>query len=231
MELKGKTVLVTGASRGLGRACAIAFAKSGAQIVGTGRDASALAETAAALEALGAQFQLAEIDVTDEAEVIGLVQSLDRIDVLVNNAGIARVAPLLDCSTDEVREIFNINVLGAFIVMREAARKMADQGAGDIINIASDGALRGLPRMSAYAASKHALLGLSRSARLELRPLGIRVLCVCPGAINTTILGEGVEGAINSESLAQLIVRLTEAHRDLVCSELLVQSADLGMAM
>jgi gluconate 5-dehydrogenase len=177
IALSEKTIVVTGASRGLGRAVAIEFAARGAQVLGLGRDESALQETA---HLAGAGFSAGTLDVRDEAAVTKYFAALPSLDVLINNAGIARIRPLLETPAEELREILEINVVAAFVVLREAARKMAQSGGGHIINIASDAATRGIEGMAPYVASKHALLGLSRSAHLEWKPLGVRLAHCVP---------------------------------------------------
>jgi NAD(P)-dependent dehydrogenase (short-subunit alcohol dehydrogenase family) len=223
ISLSEKTIVVTGASRGLGRAVAIEFAARGANVLGVGRDESALQETA---HLAGAGFSAATLDVRDEAAVTEYFAALPSLDVLINNAGIARIRPLLETPAEEMREILEINVVAAFVVLREAARKMAQSG-GHIINIASDAATRGIEGMAPYVASKHALLGLSRSAHLELKPLGVRVSALCPGPIQTDILGPGTmsSGAIAPSALAKLIADLAETPPGLATPEILALPA------
>ncbi len=147
MTADGKTVLVTGASRGLGRSVAIALLKEGANVVGTGRDATAMRDTEEIAEQVGGKFTIITIDVRDEEAVVSLIADLPKLDVLINNAGIARARPTLETTTAELREVIDVNVIGAFVVMREAARKMRGGGGGRIINIASDAAIRGIACM------------------------------------------------------------------------------------
>ena len=223
ISLSEKTIVVTGASRGLGRAVAIEFAARGANVLGVGRDESALQETA---NLAGAGFSAATLDVRDEAAVTEYFAAMPSLDVLINNAGIARIRPLLETPTEELREILEINVVAAFVVLREAARKMAQSGGGHIINIPSDAATRGIEGMAPYVASKHALLGLSRSAHLELKPLGVRVSALCPGPIQTDILGPSTpSGALAPSALAKLIADLAETPSGLATPEILALPA------
>ncbi|MBM3213388.1 SDR family oxidoreductase [Candidatus Poribacteria bacterium] len=225
MTVKGQHVVVTGASRGLGRAVAEAFLAAGARVCGTGRDPEALEETRSRLEAIGGDFELVTLDVRHEESVCDLMQRLDRLDIVVNNAGIARIKPLLDTATEELCQTFSVNVVGAFVVMREAARRMVASGGGLIVNIASDAAIRGIPRMAPYVASKHALLGMGRSASLELRGSGVRVTTFCPGPIATDILGPGTASpnAMTCKSLAELIVSIASLPPNAELQELLIQ--------
>ena len=221
IALSEKTIVVTGASRGLGRAVAIEFAARGANVLGVGRDESALQETA---HLAGPGFSAGTLDVRDEAAVTEYFAALPSLDVLINNAGIARIRPLLETPAEEVREILEINVVAAFVVLREAARKMAQSGGGHIINIASDAATRGIEGMAPYVASKHALLGLGRSAHLELKPFGVRVTTLCPGPIQTDILGPGTasDAAMPPQALAKLIADIAEQPAQVAVQEMLL---------
>ncbi len=130
-----KTVLITGVSRGLGHAIATAFAAREFETIGIARSPCEIAGV-----------RTVQLDVTDEPAVISFVESLENLDVVVNNAGIARSQSLLETSTDELREILEVNLVGAFVMMREAARRMTAGDGGLIINIASDAAIKGTSR-------------------------------------------------------------------------------------
>ena len=170
-------------------------------------------------------FETAIADVTDEDAVTRVIRAAERLDIVVNNAGIARAKPLLDTPTDELREILDVNVTGAFIVTREAARRMVAGGGGHIINIASDAAIRGIPGMAPYVASKHALLGMGRSVSLELRQRGVRVTTLCPGPITTDILGPGTANpdALSPEALGDTVAHIAGLPPTVDIQELLVQ--------
>ncbi len=227
--LDGKTVLVTGASRGLGRAVVEEFLRAGAQVWAVARDPVVLAEAQEAWNSLGGVCHTLSLDVRDESAVTSFIAGLDRLDILVNNAGIARSRPLLETSTAELREVLETNLVAAFVVLRESARTMVQQGGGVIINIASDAAIKGIARMGPYAASKHALLGLGRSASLELRRQGVRVTTFCPGPIATDIFGPGTANpkALDPRTLARTIVHLASLPPDAEVQELLVQPIGL----
>ncbi|MCK1590221.1 SDR family oxidoreductase [Bradyrhizobium sp. 169] len=227
----GKVVLVTGATRGLGRATAEAFLRVGAHVIATGRDRKEMARVRDAFDAIGGHYNLISLEVTDEHAIVDLVASLKRLDVVVNNAGIAQKKPFLETTSDDLRGILEVNVVGAFIVMREAIRKMLELGGGQVINIASDAALHGNAQMAPYVASKHALLGMSRAARLEMNGRGIRIATVCPGPINTEILGPGsLEEAIHPRDLAKAIVCLASLPDSFEVQELLAQPTRMRSA-
>ena len=231
MTLSGKTVLVTGASRGFGLAVAKGMLGAGATVIGWGRDPKALAEAKSKLEAIGGDFVLDTVDVTDEATVTKRIAGMAQLDVLVNNAAIARSRPMLETPTQELRDTLEVNVIGAFVVMREAARRMIALGAsGLVINIASDLAVGGNAGMGPYCASKHALLGLGRSATLALRDKGVRVTTFCPGPIATNIMspdGDKNPDAMNADELAKSIVHLAEMGPRMEVQEMLVEPTTL----
>lgn len=225
MNVMNKTVLVTGASRGLGRAIAGAFLGHGARVLVVGRDPQALQETESALIEISGDFELVVLDCRDEEAVTRFIAALPVLDIVVNNAGVAAVRPLLETSTTELRDIFEINVIAAFVIMRESIRRMVRSGGGHIINIASDAALRGIAGMAPYVASKHALLGLGRSVSQELREQGIRVTTFCPGPISTDIFGPGTANpdALPPQQLAETIVHLAALGGQVEVQEVLVQ--------
>lgn len=224
MVLEGKTAVVTGASRGLGRAIASAFLGAGAVVHGTGRDPEALAQTEAALRPIGGDFALHALELTDEAATCAFMDGLAAIDILVNNAGIARVAPFVETDVATLRQILETNVVAPFLLMRQAAAKMLAAGGGQIINIASDAAVRGISQMAPYVASKHALLGLGRSLALELRRAGIRVTTYCPGPIDTQIMGDGSNPrALDTAHVAANILHLASLPPEMEVREMLVE--------
>jgi NAD(P)-dependent dehydrogenase (short-subunit alcohol dehydrogenase family) len=208
------TVLITGVSRGLGRELAIAFAARGFDTIGVARSACDIANV-----------RTEQLDVCDETAVTAFIAGMPALDVVVNNAGIARYRPLLETPTSELRDILELNVVAAFVVMREAARAMAAGQGGLIINIASDAAVKGIGCMAPYVASKHALLGMGRSVSHELRGQGVRVCTYCPGPIDTEILGPGSgnPNALQPAELAATIVHLAELPASVDVQEMLVE--------
>lgn len=190
-RLKGKVAIVTGAARGMGAAEARRLAQDGACVV----VADILDEEGKrTADQIGKSAIYVHLDVRSEAGWAGAVatavSSFGRLDILVNNAGVQIVTPLMESSAEQFRQINEVNLIGPFLGIKAVVPKMIEAGAGSIINIASIAGLRGSPGMGFYAASKHGLLGFTKTVAAELGLLGIRVNAVCPGTINTTMLKE-----------------------------------------
>lgn len=193
-SIQGRRVLLIGADSGIGLACARAFANAGTHLVMAGLDQTkgdALAAEIAA--ASGAQVSYLQVDVREEAQVAATVaravEILGGLDIAMNNAGIpGPAASFPDYSTEAFDNLFAINVRGAFLGMKYQIPHMAAQGKGSIINLASTAALTGLPFVGPYAASKHAVAGLTRSAGLEWAAQNVRVNAIAPGPVDTGLL-------------------------------------------
>lgn len=196
-ELAGQVCVVTGASRGIGAAIARRFAAAGAAVGLLARSTHALADLADELNAAGGRAVWATCDVTDVASiaaaVLALRAALGPTDILVNNAGIVVRKPALEHTDDDWRRTFAVNVDGTFFTTRAFAADVVARK-GRIINIASIAGRQGSPMLAAYAASKHAVVGFTRSLAEELRPAGVAVNAICPGSVDTAMLRHGHPG-------------------------------------
>ena len=183
-----KTALITGASRGIGASIALKLAEDGWNLILTARNAGKLSEVENACGKLGAMVRSIPADVSEEADVQELFAEAGSIDLLVNNAGIGIFGELTDLSLEEWQEVQRINVEGAFLCLREAMKGMKQRGGGRIINISSVVGVKGYPKQGAYGASKHALLGLTKTAIEEGRESNIRIHAICPGGVATEMV-------------------------------------------
>jgi len=191
--MKNQTVLITGALTGIGRATAIAFAKEGANLVVSGRQEDKGQQLAVELRGLGAEAEFVKADVRREEEVKNLVEKtvkrFGRLDIAVNNAGTeGKPGPIVEQTAESYAATFDTNVLGVLLSLKHEMRVMQAQKAGSIINVSSTLGHRSAPGASLYAASKHAVEGLTQTAALEGASFGIRVNSVSPGPTDTGML-------------------------------------------
>ena len=181
LRLKDKIALITGAGRGIGRACAAAFAQAGAQVI-------AVARTKADLESLSTEHPEAiEIwvnDVTDDT-FYERIEALQKLDILINNAGTNRPQPFVDVDMETLNSVIDLNVRAMFQTAQAAARVMLRNGSGSIINMSSQMGHVGSPNRSVYCMTKHAVEGLTKAMAVELAPIGVRVNALAPTFIET----------------------------------------------
>ncbi|WP_404407848.1 3-ketoacyl-ACP reductase [Jeotgalibacillus malaysiensis] len=215
-SLNGKNALITGAGRGIGRATAIAFAKEGINVGLVGTTLSNLEKVAEEVKELVVNASVAVADVTDleaiQQAADQIKSELGQIDILINNAGIAKFGGFLELSASEWENIINVNLMGVYNTTRAVLPDMIERKAGDIINVSSSAGQKGAPVMSAYSASKFAVLGLTESLMLEVRKHNIRVTALTPStvatdlAIETNLISGNPENVMQPEDLAELMV-------------------------
>jgi len=194
-DLTGRTALVTGAGRGIGRACALALAQAGAAVWLNDRSLDELEGVTAEIKAAGGTSYPMVCDVTNTSAIKELVAQMPELDILVNNAGTNVPEPFIDVSEERLDFLLNLNVRASFIVAQAAAKKMLahagrSQRGGAIINMSSQWGHVGQTLRSVYCMAKHAMEGLTKSAALELAPHGIRVVSIAPTVIETPMIAE-----------------------------------------
>lgn len=218
-DLKGKKALVTGGSRGLGKAIALALAKEGVDVAITGRNKNKLEETITEIKNFGVKSDYSIFDVAEKNEVKTqlekLITSFGAFDILINNAGIAAFGSFLEMEENDWEEIVRTNLFGPYYVSKTVVPSMVELGSGDIINVSSTAGLKGNAVTSAYSASKAGLIGLSESLMFELRKKNIRVTTLTPSTIASEmskdvlkITDGNPETVLQPEDFAQLIVDL-----------------------
>jgi NAD(P)-dependent dehydrogenase (short-subunit alcohol dehydrogenase family) len=181
------TVVITGASRGIGRGCALAFGAQGAEVVLVARHQDELRRTAEEIVEQGGQARPVACDVTNVEEIQGIFSDLARCDVLINNAGMNRPQPFLEVALGTLDDLLRLNVRSMFIAAQCAARLMVRRHSGVIINISSQMGHIGAANRSVYCTTKHAIEGLTKAMAVELAPLGIRVNSVAPTYVETPL--------------------------------------------
>ncbi len=227
----GRVALITGAASGIGRATAVAFARERARVAILDRTAAALQPTAQAVQEAGGEGLVLARDIAQpeevEAAVAETVATFGRLDIAFNNAGVENVAaPVAEIALADWDRILDINLRGTFVCMKHEIAQMLRQGGGVIVNTASGAGIRGVAGGASYAASKHAVIGLTKSAALDYATANIRVNAVLPGNIATPMMdrftGGDIQKAIDLEPVGRL-GRLEE-----IAEAVLWMSADLG---
>jgi 3-hydroxybutyrate dehydrogenase len=214
IDLTGKTALVTGASRGIGRAIALELAHTGANVIVSARSTTELEHLQLELQKLGVKALAVPCDVLEDSslkELEARATEFGGVDILVNNAGITQGVKFVDTSLELWQKIQRINVDAAMRLMQLTLEGMAQKKWGRVINIASIAAKHGLRYSAAYNASKHALLGLTRSVALDYAKTGVTINAVCPGWVSTEMVEETVQNIIQKtgrsreEAIASLV--------------------------
>ncbi|MBN7811185.1 3-ketoacyl-ACP reductase [Algoriphagus sp. H41] len=207
ISLKGKTAIITGGGRGLGKAVALLLAQEGVHIGITGRNEEQLKKTAEELKATGVKVAYAAFDVASEAAVKAgidaLVAELGTVDILVNNAGIGKLGTLEAMSSSDWEQVIQTNLFGVYYTAMAVYPYLKAKGEGDIVNVASTAGLKGGATMSAYAASKAAVISLSQSMMAEWRKQNIRVITLTPSTIASDMSIQGGLTDGNPEKVLQ----------------------------
>jgi NADP-dependent 3-hydroxy acid dehydrogenase YdfG len=231
VNIIGKTAIITGASRGIGKAISVEFAKLGMNVVLAARNKDLLKLVKREIDGINKGTALiVATDVTKEDEVANLVQkTIDqygKIDVLVNNAGVGRFKRVDDFTLDDYNYMFNVNVKGVFLVTKYVVPHLLAQESGHIINIASIAGKNGFKMGTLYSATKHAVMGYTWSLREDLKEHKIKVTAVCPGSVVTEFGGiqrDKVEWAMEAEDVAHACKFLVKESDTVNTAELIIK--------
>ncbi|WYP26478.1 3-ketoacyl-ACP reductase [Alkalihalobacillus sp. FSL W8-0930] len=220
--IKGKTALITGAGKGIGKATAIALANEGVNVGLVARTEADLTGLAEELKEKGVKVAIATADISSLEQVNKAVDSLTNelgtFDILINNAGIGKFGGFMDLDPEEWKNIVDVNLTGTYYVTRAVLPQLIEKQGGDIINISSTAGQKGAPATSAYSASKFGLLGLTESLALEVRKHNVRVTALTPSTVATDLavrenLTDGnPEKVMQPEDLAEIIVSQLKLH-------------------
>ncbi|PJF36362.1 MAG: short-chain dehydrogenase [Candidatus Thermofonsia Clade 1 bacterium] len=218
ISIQGQVAVITGASRGIGRATALALAKAGCHIAATARDAAALEALVAECTALGVRAKAYSADATDAQAVYAVrdqvLADFGQVDTLVNNAGVARYASLVEHTVEDYDWMMNSNMRSTFLFTHAFVPSMIARKQGNVIVVSSQAGVHGFPNEAVYCATKHAQVGFATALDGELRPHGVRVTIIAPGGVRTTFaFGTGrtadmpaLQEMIEAEDVAEAIV-------------------------
>ena len=221
--LEDKVALITGAGRGIGRSIASAMAREGIKQAILSKSIEPLRETAEIIESMGIKPLMIQADICNMHEVQvaeKVIEEFGKIDILVNNAGVTKIGSLQDMSPQEWTRIIEVNLIGTYNMCYAVIPYLMEQKHGKVINLGSDSSLIGYPLMSAYAASKHGVLGLTRSLAEELKPHHIQVNSICPAFVDTDMTPSALRGAaIPTEKIANVVSFLASSNADCITGE------------
>lgn len=221
MSLKGRGAVVTGGGRGIGEAVVRALAEAGCRVVVTARSTDQIEAVAGSLVEAGHDAWAVSCDVSDESAVAEMARQageyLGAVDILVNNAGVAPTAPLARLTLEMWNQALSVNATGTFLCTRAFLPAMMERGWGRVVNVSSVAGLFGAKYMGAYAASKHAVIGFTRSVAPEAAEYGATVNAVCPGFVDTPMTDEGIRmisersGKSREEAVAAILADTPQA--------------------
>lgn len=236
MNLEGSRCVVTGGSTGIGLATARQLAAAGGRVAICARTAETLEAAATELRETGAEILSLRVDVSQEEEVDSLVHAVNEAwggaDLLVNNAGIGVFGTFMDLDIDDYDRVFGVNVRGLFLCSRAFAPGMVEQGGGVIVNVASLAGKNAFAGGAIYSASKHAVIGMSKSMMLDLRPHGVRVLTVCPGTVYTPFFDRVdqfnpvEERSLQADDVAEMILHVVRLSDRATVSEFEIRAVN-----
>ncbi|MGB2994277.1 MAG: 3-ketoacyl-ACP reductase [Paenisporosarcina sp.] len=228
-NLKGKNAIITGAGRGIGRAIAIALANEGVNVGLLARSEGHLQEVVKETEAQGVKAVFATADISSNEEVtkaiLSLTSELGTVDILINNAGIAKFGKFMDLEVEEWEKIIQVNLMGVYYVTRAVLPGMIERQSGDIINISSSAGQKGAPITSAYSASKFGVMGITESLAMEVRKHNIRVSALTPSTVATDLaidndLTDGnPDKVMQPEDIAEFIVSQLKLNKRIFVKE------------
>jgi 3-oxoacyl-[acyl-carrier protein] reductase len=230
MDISHKVALVTGASKGIGRAVAIALAQRKAHVVICARDKKRLDDTARMIEAVGSKVCVIVADLRQKESIDHVVQkavdTFGTIDILINNAGLGYFAKISELTVDQWDAMFALNVRSVFLLTQQALPHLRNQGESVILNVVSLAGKNAFVGGTGYAATKHALLGFSRCLMLEERANGVRVMAICPGSVDTHFFDDHADREnikqikiLNADDIAATIVNMISMPQHALISE------------
>jgi len=234
-KLEGKKAIVTGGGRGIGRAIALAMAEEGCDVAVVSRTRGEIERVAGEINMFGSLGLAIQADISEPPDVEYMVHktlnTFGRIDILVNNAGIAIFKPFLDLTLDDWDKTMAINLRGSFLCAREVAKYMVEQESGTIVNVCSSASKKAYPNQLAYVASKHGMMGLSKTMSIDLQPYGIKVHAICPGGVNTRLTADARPEADRSdwmhpEDIAHVVLMLLTMHDRVAIDEIYIRRYD-----